>query len=1092
MVLPLAFIIFVSAVRDLMEDIERHRADRLQNNAPVNKLRLPSTQSSSSAQSLGFTVGMCEGLRVGELVRVSQNEEIPADLAIIASSSSNSGQCFVMTANLDGESSLKPRYVPSALRNETYFGCFTEDGQQARPAALTKLPGVQVRCEAPNGRIDKFRGELLFHEDERSATLDITNVLFRGTHLKDTAWVIGLVIYTGSDTRVRQNASDTPIKRSWLYNFINRVTLYIVLVQIVILVIAVIVQKHLVSSKSVLNNPFIPDDVKYAEVIDYIWLFLAYMLLFSNFVPISLQVTIDFTRYFQARVIALDSDGLSYSPTRLVSVSSVLVDASGGNSKRTTVRVQSSELNEELGLVEHVFSDKTGTLTCNKMQFYSCHVDGRTYECELDGSLRAIESIHIPPLAVLGGKPAKDSIASNRCTTPVAKLAQVQKFLLNLAVNNSIFPSVISGPTGLEKTEYAGPSPDERALVLAAGRAGVSLHYRDSSRVVVNIQGEDVSMEVIHVFDFSSDRKRSSILVRNPSGRLLLLVKGADSVILNTLSSSTNSPSRLMTAREQMKVYSSNGLRVLCIAEREIGFDEYRSWLTRYNDLDSKIKNAEGESNVDALEHKKDALIAELEGDLTLVGVSAIEDKIQEGAPETLQKLREAGVKVWMLTGDRPDTATNVAHSVRLITTEMRLIRLSDAKEFGESRESAERLLSQEKREAEHIHHPQDTKRVHTPLALLIDDRVIDTIFSFNLEKELLDLCLLCESVLCARVSPKQKELIVQMVRKLRPHQVTMAVGDGANDVPMIQRAHIGVGIAGEEGHQAADAGDYSLPNFQHLQRLVLVHGRAMNRRIAILTLYIFYKNVLLVLPQFVYGAYCLYSGQSTYYDTLLQLFNICFTALPVLYFAIVDEDISSATTLANPRLYSDGYRHEFLNLRLFATWMAEAVVASILIIMLPAGLLPLAPWSGLGKDNDLWAMGTTQNFIVVVLANVRLMLEVSSDTKRMLTLVILSVLFWWLVAFVFSSSILFGREFYGILRVGALTNLILLAVFCSICALGMAFCARVWRIFFCPLPRTISREIDFLSGRTSSRSVDAIYPIDRDEGGHYQGRSVK
>lgn len=1046
MVLPLAFIIVVSSVRDMMEDIQRHKADRQQNQLPVNKIRF------TSAQSYSFSTDVCESLEVGELVRVGLGEEIPADLVLVASNNA-SGQCFVTTANLDGESSLKPRYVPRTLCSEPFTACFSDDGQQVKAAALTNLPSVTVKCEPPSGAIDKFRGELML-ADESTSALDISHILLRGTQLKDTAWAIGVVVYTGSDTRVQQNASETPIKLSWLYKFINRVTLLVVLVQIVILVIAVIVQKQLVSATSVQNNPYIPDDTKHSTFVDYVWLFLAYMLLFSNFVPISLQVTIDFTRYFQARVIALDTDAAPTAAARLVSTSAVVLNTTG---KASSVLVQSSELNEELGLVEHVFTDKTGTLTCNRMEFSSCHVDGRTFDYDDDGTLRAVD----PPTAFNATK------TGSRPTNPVpavvlAKNAQLQRFLLNLAINNSIFPTQLLGNSegSLTKIEYSGPSPDERALVLASARAGVALKYRDSAQVALRVQGENVVFEVLHTFAFTSDRKKSSVVCRDPLGRLLLLVKGADTVVLGALSAS-NSASRILQAREQMKIYSSNGLRVLCIAERELGFDEYRAWVARYTDL-----QPEDEAGLERL-------VGELESQLTLVGVSAIEDKIQDGAPETLLKLREAGIKVWMLTGDRPDTATNVAHSVRLVSADMKLLRLCDDLAALENRDSAVELLQRDLAAGGNSKHP---------LALLVTDQVVDAVVNLAVEREFLALCMQCESVLCSRVSPKQKELVVQMVRRFYPHQVTLAIGDGANDVPMIQRAHIGVGIAGEEGRQAADASDYSLPSFHLLQRLVLVHGRAMNRRIAVLTLYIFYKNVLLVLPQFVYGALCLYSGQSTYFDTLLQLFNIGFTALPILYLAVTDEDVSPATALAFPKLYADGYRHTFLNVRVFAWWMLEATVASVLVVLLPAKLLPLAPWSGQGKDNDLWAMGTTQNFMVVLLANVRLLVEVSSDWRRVAALVLASVLLWWLVTLVLSSAVAFGREFYGVLRVGATSTLFLLSCLSTVLALAIPFGANVWRVMVAPPPRTICREIDFLSGLRSRRSADSIFPIDRDD----------
>uniref|UniRef100_H3HCU6 Phospholipid-transporting ATPase n=1 Tax=Phytophthora ramorum TaxID=164328 RepID=H3HCU6_PHYRM len=668
------------------------------------------------------------------------------------------------------------------------------------------------------------------------------------------------------------------------------------------------VESQLVSSPSVQRNPYIPTDIKDSTLVDYIWLFLAYMLLFSNFVPISLQVTIDFTRSASALQV---------------------------------------------------------------------------------------------------GQKAK----------PVAM-------------------------------EYTGPSPDERALVIAAAQAGVELRERNNTRVVARVNGNDSSMEILQSFEFTSDRKKSSIVFRESSGKIILMTKGADSVILAALSESANKPSAVLQAKDQMKLYSANGLRVLCIAEREISADEYRSWNSRY--LALKQSSARGASEEDLTK-----IIAELERRLVLVGVSAIEDKIQEGAPEALEKFRAAGIRVWMLTGDRADTATNVAHAVRLVSAEMRLLRLC---------ESASSWMEGQ------------------GLALLIDDMVVEAITGFGIEKEFLELCMECESVLCARISPKQKQLIVGMVRSFCPDKVTLAIGDGANDVPMIQGAHIGVGIAGEEGHQASDSSDYSLPAFRFLQRLVLVHGRGMNRRIAVLTQYVFYKNVLLVLPQFFFGAYCLYSGQSTYFDTLLQLFNIGFTALPVLVFSVKDDDISARTVLFYPRLYQDGFHHVFLNRKRFAYWMFEAVLGSALIILIPAELLPLASWSGTGKDNDLWALGMAQNLAVVVLASARLLLEATSSSRVLLVLATVSVLFWWLVTFVISSMTAFGREFYGILYVGAITNGLLLTLFCSITGLTAAFLPKAWLVFFAPEPRTICRERDqMLVDFCKKRSFETIFPIDQD-----------
>ncbi|GMF25159.1 unnamed protein product [Phytophthora fragariaefolia] len=1083
MIVPLMFIIVVSGARDIMEDVQRHQADAEQNRAPVRRFTF------CDGKAGDFHPATCEELKVGELVRVGENEEVPADMILVASGSPN-GQCYVMTANLDGESSLKPRFVQPELCRPPYRDCFSCDGQQLTAQSAALLTSVFIECEPPNRSIDKFKGTLVLTKT-RSISLDISNVMLRGTHLKDTPWVIGVVVYTGDDTRVCQNASETPIKASWLSHFINQVTVWIVVVQVIILIVAVVIESELVKSSSVQHNPFIPEDIKDSTFVDFVWLFLAYMLLFSNFVPISQQVTIDFTRYFQARSITNDP-GMRLQPR-----SPSIVSTHTTVDKKHTVCVQSSELNEELGLVEHIFTDKTGTLTCNRMSFRSCHIDGETFDFdEKDGSLLILEkAVHDAIVGASNGE-APEKVSRRRNTIALSSFPSnstpIQRFLINLAVNNSIWPTVVSRSQTAAKYSYAGPSPDERALVIGAAQAGVELRDRNNTRVVVRVYGKDAEMEILHSFEFTSDRKKSSILFRESSGRIILMTKGADSVILAGLSESGNKPSTILQAKDQLKLYSANGLRVLCIAEREVSPDEYRSWNARYLALKT---NTAREASEDELAKT----ISELECQLTLVGVSAIEDKIQEGAPEALETFRAAGIKVWMLTGDRADTATNVAHAVRLISAEMRLLRLCESSSswMEGSKHEAVDFLRRELRRAREESEVGDgdicsltsksgavpPKTTKPGLALLIDDMLVEAVTSFGIEKEFLELCMECESVLCARISPKQKELIVGMVRNFYPDKVTLSIGDGANDVPMIQGAHIGVGIAGEEGHQASDASDYSLPAFKFLQRLVLVHGRAMNRRIAVLTLYVFYKNVLLVLPQFVYGAYCLYSGQSTYFDTLLQLFNIGFTALPLLVFSIIDDDISARTVLFYPRLYEDGYRHVFLNHRRFAYWMFEAVVGSALIILVPVELLPLAPWSGTGRDNDLWALGVAQNLAVVVLASARLLVEATSSYRVVFILATASVLFWWVVTFAISSMIAFGREFYGILYVGAITNTLLVTVFCCITGLAPAFIVKVWHVFFSPDPRTICRERDQMRVDFSKKkSLETIFPIDQDD----------
>ncbi|GLD95265.1 hypothetical protein PINS_up020842 [Pythium insidiosum] len=459
-----------------------------------------------------------------------------------------------------------------------------------------------------------------------------------------------------------------------------------------------------------------------------------------------------------------------------------------------------------------------------------------------------------------------------------------------------------------------------------------------------------------------------------------------------------------------------------------------------------------------------------------------------------------------MLTGDRPDTATNVAVAVRLISTEMRVIKLLDASILT-SKEYAANVL---RRELETIQEKKSLQTISTSpkgfvtnsirrisnqflrregddawidttspqrqkIALVVNDAVVEAVKQFGLEYDFMRLCINADSVLCARVSPKQKEFLVDMVRTQFPNKVTMAVGDGANDVPMIQRAHIGIGIAGEEGAQAADSSDYSIPQFRFLQKLVLVYGRWMHRRISVLTFYIFYKNVLLVLPQFIFGIYCLFSGQSTYFDPLLQIFNVAFTSLPILFFSVMDQDVSASIILRFPRLYDDGPRHAFLNEGIFFSWILEAVVSSVLVTLVPSKLMFLVPWSSTGKDTDLWSMGLAQFYTVVLLANARLFVEVSSHHLQVFSLALVSILGWWAITFFFQSTLSISREFYGIFHVGVLTQLGLCSLFCTVVSLLLVAVPKVYAMLFHPKPRTICREIDYLDGERPHQATGKV-----------------
>ncbi|OQR92167.1 hypothetical protein ACHHYP_04009 [Achlya hypogyna] len=1027
-VVPLMFVLVINAVKDLIEDVHRHRADRVQNSSPTREL---------NTTTLAFDDTKWESLRVGSLVLVQQGEVIPADLILLGTSSAI-GQCFTMTANLDGETNLKIRWVPPELMALTNLcGAAAASGTEF----WTLVRGAKIEVEMPNRRLDRFRGTVTPRGSSQKISVGIANLLLRGVLLRDTEWVVGITIYTGADSKIQQNAGETPFKSSTLSKLTNYMTLHIVLLQLVLLVIAVCVQRATWTDPAYLQ---LDTTSSTSTLLDSIYLFLTYMLLFSNFVPISLQVTVDITRFFQALVLQRDT--------------SMMYNCVG-------ITVHSSDLNEDLGAIQHIFTDKTGTLTCNNMEFRKCAIDGVSYggegprriSCEAASgdycvkpprTSTLIKTYLTPKLSPrLSEAPSPRPPASHVNISDKTLFDKVQAqdprsvaFFTNLAVNSSVVPIM---DVGTNELVYSAISPDEEALVCAAKHYGVVLLAHDTTSVRVRRFGEEVVYEVLHVFEFTSERKKSSMIVRqHGSETLLLLCKGADSVVLPALAPATSTESGIRTAMQvHLSAYAVEGLRVLCVAQRELPPTVYRSWHEKYQ---------AAKTSSDATDEDLDPIIAEIEQNLDLVGITGIEDRLQDGVPDALECFRQARIKVWMLTGDRPDTAVNIGNATKLLAPDMKLVQVS-SKELTTSGKPPNETISEAFKSLLAAPTSQE-------LALLMDDIALELICGQEeLQREMILASKRCSSVLCCRVSPKQKEFIVDLVRR-KTGVITLAIGDGANDVPMIQRAHVGIGISGAEGQQAANASDYAIPQFQCLQRLLLVHGRWINRRMAILTLYMFYKNVLLVLPQFFFGCYCLFSGQSTYYDPLYQLFNVWYTALPILLFSVYDQDVSAASSVAFPTLYSS---QSFVNIRLFWVWIADASFSSLVVLFVHVGAFMYGPLSTNGLDEGLWDLGFIMNGIVVLIANLRLALEVKCWFPLTVGGFLFSLLLWLFSSYVFSSVVSFGANFYGVVwNVPNASNALLVVLACTLCLFGV-FAVKAYATSFSPRPSDICHEMD-------------------------------
>ncbi|KAF8629398.1 hypothetical protein AX15_003453 [Amanita polypyramis BW_CC] len=906
---PLAVVLLASAFKEVQEDLKRHHSD---SELGSRKARVLTPQGT-------FADTRWKDIRVGDVVRVESNDSIPADM-ILLSSSEPEGLCYIETSNLDGETNLKIKQASPQTSKLT------------TPAAVLSLHG-SLRSEHPNNSLYTYEGTLdLITSDglPKQVPLGPDQLLLRGAQLRNTPWMYGLVVFTGHETKLMRNATAAPIKRTAVEKQVN-----IQIVFLFILLLALSIGSTIGSS---IRTWFFSNQQWYliesssftSRAQSFIEDILTFVILYNNLIPISLIVTMEVVKFQQALFINFDLD-MYYARTD------------------TPALCRTSSLVEELGQIEYIFSDKTGTLTRNEMEFRCCSIGGVVYadvvdETKRDGEdgkegwrtfdeLKAFLNDDTNPF---------QAIPSSSSTGPADMQHRevINEFLNLLAVCHTVIPEVRDG-----KTIFQASSPDEAALVAGAEVLGYQFHTRKPKSVYVNIQGQQQEFEILNVCEFNSTRKRMSTVIRASNGKIKLYTKGADTVILERLSKNQPYTEKTLAHLED---YASEGLRTLCIAYRDIPEQEYKQWSAIYDQAAATI-NGRGEALDQAAEL--------IEKDLFLLGATAIEDKLQEGVPDTIHTLQMAGIKIWVLTGDRQETAINIGMSCRLISESMNLVIVNEENGHDTNDFITKRLSA--------IKNQRSSGELED-LALVIDGKSLDFALEKELSKTFLELAIMCKAVICCRVSPLQKALVVKLVKK-NMKSILLAIGDGANDVSMIQAAHVGVGISGVEGLQAARSADVSISQFRFLKKLLLVHGAWSYRRLSKLILYSFYKNIVLYMTQFWYSFFNNFSGQIAYESWTLSLYNVVFTVLPPLVIGVFDQFVSARILDRYPQLYILGQKNEFFTKTAFWLWVTNALYHSVILF----GFSVILFWGDLnladGLDAGHWFWGTTLYLAVLL-----------------------------------------------------------------------------------------------------------------------------
>ena len=475
--------------------------------------------------------------------------------------------------------------------------------------------------------------------------------------------------------------------------------------------------------------------------------------------------------------------------------------------------------------------------------------------------------------------------------------------------------------------------------------------------------------------------------------------------------------------------FASEGLRTLLYGYRFLGEEEYASWRKIFLDASTSLVNRQ-----ELVEKAGDYI----EQDFELAGATAIEDKLQNGVPEAIEKLRRANIKLWMLTGDKRETAINIGHSCRLIK-DYSAITILDHETGDVNQRMASAVLDISRGEVAHSVIVVDG---HT-LGLLEADAAARQLF--------LDLVILVDSVICCRASPSQKAWLVRAIRKKVKNAVTLAIGDGANDIAMIQEAHVGIGITGKEGLQAARTSDYSIAQFRFLLRLLLVHGRWNYIRTCKYVLSTFWKEMLFYLTQALFQRYVGYTGTSLYESWSLSMFNTLFTSLPVIFMGIFEKDLAPSTLLAVPELYTLGHRNGGFNISIYAGWVFMASSEAMLIYFLMLGLYGQAIFT---KGSDLFSMGDlTFTACVIVIASKIQFIEVHNKSITCAIAMFLSIGGWFLwniiLSAVYSSNVIYDVKNGLLDRFGrnALWWLTLLVIIFSVWAFEIAVrcLKRLW-----------------------------------------------
>ncbi|XP_064640226.1 probable phospholipid-transporting ATPase IIB isoform X2 [Lineus longissimus] len=827
---PLCFVIFVTMVREAVDDFRRFRRDREMNSTKYKKVT-----------RTGVVIVPSSKIKVGDLIFVEKDQRVPADMVLVRTTEKN-GSCFIRTDQLDGETDWKLRLAIGSTQ------------QLPTDADLWGI-SAQVYAEKPQKDIHSFIGTFTrcdqVHQSEDS--LAIENVLWSNTVVA-SGTALGVIIYTGPETRAVMNTSHPKTKVGMLDLEVNTLTKLLFFAVVVLSLVMMIIKGF--------TGPW------------YRYMF-RFILLFSYIIPISLRVNLDMGKAVYSWMIQRDD-------------------------KIPGTVVRSTTIPEEMGRITYLLSDKTGTLTQNEMIFKRLHLGTVSFSSdtmdEVMAHLKTSFTIPKDPAALTPSRPGSTTKVRRTIVTRVVEAVKALALCHNVTpvyedVEDSANSETEADQQIKQEVTYQASSPDEVALVAWCESVNLTLIKRDLTNMWLRSPtGTELHYQILQIFPFTSERKRMGIIVREMStGDITFFMKGADVVMVPVVQYND-------WLEEECGNMAREGLRTLVVAKRPLTEDQYQDFENRYHQ--AKLAIQERSSKVAQV-------IEGLEMDMELLCLTGVEDKLQDNVRPTLEMLRNAGIKVWMLTGDKLETATCIAKSSRLVS------RTQSIHTFKQVLSRADAHL-----ELNSFRRKQDC-------CLVITGESLEVCLKYY-EHEFVELACQCPAVVVCRCSPTQKAEIVKLLRA-HTNNRTCAIGDGGNDVSMIQAADVGVGIVGKEGKQASLAADFSINQFSFLGRLLMVHGRYSYKRSAALSQFVIHRGLIISTMQAVFSSVFYFVSVSLFPGFLMVGYATIFTMYPV-FSLVLDKDVSPEIALTYPELYKDLVKGRTLSFKTFFIWVLISI----------------------------------------------------------------------------------------------------------------------------------------------------------------------